>query len=214
MSAAGLAFPPSGIARDASVELFARTLVPDSPDQGDSYFKRSGQRLLEGVSHYLLGRIDDSEQRGRYETVDLAKWEGHTVSPAMLLDFIVARVGLWLRSDEPTVIEDVQGIIDEAHDRSLSRKIDRGLRPLLGMAPRERRGVLKTVEEAVADLKGQSTTGAVLTFPRSGTARDAFVELLVQTLVPISPDQGDLYFKQSSQRLLEGRISLSSGAYR
>ena len=83
----------------------------------------------------------------------LPTWSGHPVSTAMLLDFVMSRVELWIRSDEPTVIKDVQGIIDDAHDRSLSRKIDRGLKPLLGMAPRERRGVLKTVEEAVTSLR-------------------------------------------------------------
>ena len=165
-------FPSSGIERDTFVELVARTLVPDSPTAGDAYFRGSGWRLLEGVSHYLLGRIDDAEHSERCEMAGLPMWKDHPVSAAMLLDFVVSRIGVWIRSDEPTVTEQVRGILDDAHARSLSKKIDRGFRPLLGMAPCERLGVLKMVEEAVAGLRGR------FVHPVGHYAKDTFLDAL------------------------------------
>lgn len=161
--------PPSGTAeRDTYLDAIAKVLIPESKGGSDKYFVDKGRDALTGLMHYLVAKVND---RSNYENIP-EQWHGKEASFPMLVDFLAA--AFYRASKEADaareeaaknrtyvevdpIKEIMTSILDEISTYKYGPRPFSSITPLVGMADKERSGVLGTVDQALLPFKNAAT---------------------------------------------------------
>ena len=145
--------PPPGGQRDTLIDSLAKTLVAEKNGKGDDYFQQQGRAALVGLLHFLIAKINDRTDEGRYENLP-KKWHGMSASMPMLVDWLMeSQLAAGDQGGEDPLKPYFQSLVQESRDNGYPDRVVRELQPLINMADKERSGVLGTMGAGLQPFK-------------------------------------------------------------
>jgi type IV secretory pathway TraG/TraD family ATPase VirD4 len=149
------AMPPRGAQRDLYIDRLAKILVPEEGQQ-DPFWPRKAQALLTGCVQYLVARINDRTDPGRWAGLPPA-WHGGEASLPMLLDWLTeGQLAARERGGGDPMASFFTAAVAEAKRHAYPYRAVQELADALSTVDRTRDGVLTTLTGALAVFRNEA----------------------------------------------------------
>lgn len=142
--------------RETFVDALVATIIPSKKNDPNDHFTNRGRSALSGFIHFIIARVNDRTDRFRYDGLPL-QWHGHDASLSMLVSWLTATQSSMAAknsAEDPDPMKTyLQAILHEVSEHRYPDRCALDLQGFVMMDPRERSGVISTLEKALSPFK-------------------------------------------------------------
>lgn len=142
--------------RETFVDALVATIIPSKKNDPNDHFTNRGRSALSGFIHFIIARVNDRTDKFRYEGLP-RQWHGHDASLSMLVSWLTATQSSMAAknsAEDPDPMKTyLQSILHEVREHRYPDRCALDLQGFVMMDPRERSGVISTLEKALSPFK-------------------------------------------------------------